>query len=557
MIKDLSAMKTGLLIVIGILSFGVSFSQQDTSRKKGTIDITSAFKPILRESAKINFNASPAANDTSKPRLNYDIPNQNLLLGYAPGSLRPLALDIDSGGVWDLSSYIKAGFGSLKTPFVQTGITFGDGKTAGLNIYAKHISSSGKIDYQDYRNTNVDLKGFFQTNKNLEWDAQLGMQQDRYYRYGLDPIISSIPPKDSLEQNFQTWRGGLGFHNLNNTQFGISYSPQVLINVFNDGRDNSESNTYIHLPLQKTVGKVFAVDLAATFDLTKYKPEKLPSVDNTFYSISPSVLFKTPNIIAQAGIRPSWDNKTFKMFPNIMFEASTEDKAVTFQAGWSGYIRRTSYQNLASVNPFLALPSELKNTWVEERYAGFKGTVADHFTYNAKLGFNKFKNQPLFVNNNESGNYYDNAFRVIYEPQMKSISLDAELGYNVQEKLALMAGVKFNKYINLKENLKAYGLIPIEFKGSAKVQVAKDLWITSDLYLWDGAQYLTPSGNSAQLDGSIDLNAGLEFRVTKNINLWAQFNNIFNKEYETWKLYRSYGFNFLGGVIFAFDQKTR
>jgi hypothetical protein len=112
--------KAIIFLGFGILSFGISFSQ-DTTKKKGTVDITSAFKPVLKESAKINFNASPAINDTTKPRLNYDIPNQNLLLGYAPGSLRPLALDIDSGGVWDLSSYIKAGFGSLKTPFVQAG----------------------------------------------------------------------------------------------------------------------------------------------------------------------------------------------------------------------------------------------------------------------------------------------------------------------------------------------------------------------------------------------------------------------------------------------------
>jgi hypothetical protein len=67
-------MKKILILGFGILSFGISYSQ-DTTKKKGSIDITSAFKPILKESAKINFNASPAVNDTTKPRLNYDIPN--------------------------------------------------------------------------------------------------------------------------------------------------------------------------------------------------------------------------------------------------------------------------------------------------------------------------------------------------------------------------------------------------------------------------------------------------------------------------------------------------
>jgi hypothetical protein len=550
-------LKMVLAFGVGFLSVGISYSQQDTAKKKGTIEITSSFKPVLKESAKINFNASPAANDTTKPRLNYDIPNQNLSFAYAPGSLRPLAMDIDSGGVMDLSSYIKAGFGSLKTPFVQAGFSFGDGRTAGLNIYAKHISSSGKQTYQDYRNTHVDLKGFFQTSKNLEWNAQLGMRQDRYYRYGIDPVLSFIPPKDSLENSFQTWRGGVSFHNINRTQFGISYSPEILINVFNDGRDNSESNTYVNLPLRKTVGKVFAVDLGVTFDLTRYKPDKTSAIDNTFYYLSPAAVFTTPKINVQAGIRPSWDNKTFKMFPNVMVEASTEDKRVIFQAGWSGYIRRTSYQNLASINPYLAAPTELKNTWVVERFAGFKGSLGDHVNYNVKLSYNKYNNQPLFVNDNATMGIYDNAFRVIYEPEMKSVQFDGELSYTEAEKFSVMLGVDYRKYFDLEVNDKAFGLVPLELKGSARAQIIKDLWLKTDLFLWDGHQYKTPSGGTAQLDGSFDLNAGLEFRITKNINLWAQFNNILNKEYESGKLYRNYGFNFLGGAIFAFDQKTK
>jgi len=544
-------MKLGL-IISGIISFGIVNAQQDTT-KKGTVDITSAFKPILKESAKINFNASPAANDTSKTKLNYDIPNQNLLFSYQPGSLKPLALDIDSGGVMDLSSYIKAGFGSLKTPFVQAGFSFGDGKTAGLNIFAKHVSSDGKQDYQDFRNTKVDLKGFLQTQKNIEWNANLGMSQGRYFKYGYKPS-TLIFPKDSLKQEFQNWHGGIGLHNINNTQFGISYSPEILINVFNDGRDNSESNTYINLPIQKTVGKIFAVNLGGTFDLTRYKPSNLNVIDNTFYYLSPSILFKTPKINVQAGIRPSWDNKTFKMFPNVTAEVSTEDKRFIFQAGWTGYIRRTSYQYLASINPFINAPTTLSNTWIEERYAGFKGSIGDHFSYNAKLGLNKYKNQPLFI---QPGYFGDGkTFIAVNESGMKSIHYGGELVYNENEKLYIMAGINFDKYLDIETYDKAFGLVPLELKSALRLQILKDLWLKSDLFVWEGPQYMTLSGGHAQLKGSVDLNAGVEFRITKNINLWTQFNNVFNKTYQRWNQYPSYGFNFLAGVIFAFDQKS-
>jgi hypothetical protein len=91
----------------------------------------------------------------------------------------------------------------------------------------------------------------------------------------------------------------------------------VKIDVFSDNHDNSESNTVVNLPLEKTIGKEFAVNLGLTFDLTRVSPKGKAAINNTMYYISPSVLYKTGNINVQAGIRPSWDNKTFKMFPNI------------------------------------------------------------------------------------------------------------------------------------------------------------------------------------------------------------------------------------------------
>src|SRR6266496_581564 len=220
------------VLVFGIWNFlfVISISAQKDTSKPRNVEISSTFKPILREAAKINLNATPPATDTSKPKLQYNIPNENLLFAYQPGSLKPLALEVDTGGRWDNSSYIKAGFGSLKTPFVQMGISFGDGKTVGLNIYAKHVASQGKREFQDFSNTNVSLNGFFQTSKNLEWDARIGMKNDQTYKYGFLPESLSFP-KDSIKQNFQTWSGRISFHNIQPTDFGLSYAPEVKIDV--------------------------------------------------------------------------------------------------------------------------------------------------------------------------------------------------------------------------------------------------------------------------------------------------------------------------------------
>lgn len=545
-----------IVFIVGMISLFAGnsvFAQRDTSKRDVTI--TSAFKPMLKDASKINFNPSPPVADTTKPKLNYTIPNQNMLLPYQPGSLKPLALNIDSGGKWDNSSYVKLGFGSLKTPYVQLGLSVGDGKTAGGNIFAKHVSSDGKRDFQDFTSTQVKLSGFFQTAKNIEWNVGVGMKQDKTWKYGYQPA-TLVFTDDSLKQSFNTYSGKVGFHNINKTSFGLSYSPEIKIDVMSDDNKNSESNTVVNLPLEKTIGNQFAVKLGVTFDLTRLSPEQKAAINNTMYYLSPSVLYKSSKINIQAGIRPSWDNKTFKLFPNIIGDVSSPDNRFTFQAGWTGYIRKTTYQYLSSFNPWIDLPTSFDNTWIEERFAGFKGSVGDHFTYGAKVGFNKLNNQPLFVNNYSPADG-GKTFIVVNEPRINVINMGGEIGVTIQEKFSWQANWQVNQYSGLKVNDKAWGLLPVELKSTLRLQVIKDLWLKSELFAWGGPKYQRADGSDARLKGAFDLNAGLEFRITKALNLWAQFNNLTNKEYQRWNQYPVYGFNFAGGIVFSFAQLTK
>ncbi len=543
-----------ILLAMGIFSFVMTYSQREDPSKLKAVDITSSFKPVLREAAKINFNATPPSADTAKPRLQYEVPNPNLLFAYQPGTLKPLAMEIDSTAKFGNSSYIKAGFGSLKTPFIQAGISFGDGNTAGANIYAKHVSSQGKQEFQDYTATQVKLSGFYKTAKNIEWNGSLGMSQDRTYKYGYQPETLSFD-NDSLRQRFQTISARLGLHNIYKTEYGVSYAPELKIDIFNDHLKNNESNTVVNVPLEKTIGNEFAVNLGITFDLTRLSPNSKSAVNNTMWYISPSVLYKKNNFRLQGGIRPSWDNSDFKMFPNILAEVGTDDQRFTFHAGWTGYIRKTTFQYLASQNPWLWAPTSLLNTWIEERYAGFKGSIGDHFTYSGKVAFNKLTNQPLFINDTSLVGD-GKSFQVVYANRLNVLNLGGEIGYNVEEKISIITSLNFNQFTGLEGQDKAWGMLPLELNTALRYQVIKDLWLKGDLFAWNGPRYLREDGSDGKLKGAFDLNAGLEFKIKKNISLWTQFNNIFNQEYQRWNQYPVYGFNFVGGVIFSFDQKN-
>lgn len=537
-----------IILLAGALGLGLSSVAQDSTKKR-EINITSTFKPTLKEAAKINFNASPPTADTNRPRLQYNIPNQNLSLAFQPGTLKPLALQVDTGGKWGNDSYLKVGYGNFNTPYAQAGIAFGDGRNTGLNIYAKHHSSKGKLAFQDYSNSAIDLNAFFKNTKNMEWNMRFGGFQENYKKYGFEPKTLTFPD-DSLDVKLMTWRGRIGFHNINPTEFGLSYAPEVRFDLFHDGLSNTEGTTYFNLPLQKSIGESFAIDLAVSGSLSRYKQKSEKTIVNNFFAFSPSLLYKKSNLNIQAGIRPSWDNGDFKLFPNVMTEFKTENNEFSIQFGWTGYLRNAGFQYMAGMNPWIWKPDNVNNTRIEERYLGLKGTLADHFTYSGKLSYNLINNQPLFVNDTSSGR----SFLVVNEPDLKVFNIGGELGYTVGEKFSVLSNLSVNQF-KTKLNDKAWGLLPLEWKTTMRVQVLKDLYVNSVLYAFDGPLTLTKTGKK-NLPAAMDLSAGLEFKVVKNVKLWAQFNNIFNKEYQRWNQYPVYGFNFLGGVVFSFAQKN-
>jgi hypothetical protein len=540
-------MRTSFLILLSALSL-TQARAQDTTRKR-QVTVTSAFKPTLKEAAKINFGATPPASDTARPRLTYSIPAQNLLFAYQPGTLKPMALSIDTGGKWDTWNYAKLGYGTQKTPYLETGLSIGDGKNAGLNVYGQHVSSQGTNKNQTFSDTKVELNGFVRTGRNMEFTGRFGVQDEMYKKYGYEPA-SLVFAADSLKVNYYTMRSRLSLRNINRTELGISYAPEVRVDVFGGYPSNRETNSYINLPVRKTFNGRFEAEFALEGGLTSYSPHTKRNEQSNFFTVAPSLFVKTTGLYLQAGIKPTWENGAFKMFPNVMGELSSSDGRLTLMAGWIGRVRINSFQSLATYNPWIWAPETINNSQIEEVYAGLKGSVTDHFSYQVKAGVNKYTNQPLFLNDTASGK----SFQVVYEPEMKAINVHGELGYVVGEKFSLKTGLTVNKYAGVDVYDKPWGLLPIEFNTNIRLQILKDLYLKSDLYAFSSPWYSTKTEGSGKLPGALDLSAGLEFGIVRNVKLWAQFNNILNNPYERWKQYPTYGFNFLGGVVFSFAQ---
>lgn len=544
----------GLVAGACLLSAGIATMAQDTTKRK-TIDITSTFKPVLREAAKINFNAVPPLADTSKPRLNYNIPVQNLYFTYQPAELKPVALQMDSINAWQYNNYIKVGVGNVHLPYLKAGFSFGDGKNTYFNLFASHYNSKGDKEFQKNSQTSVGAAATYKTSGNNEWNGSIGFSSDNYYLYGYRPDTLKFS-KEDLRQRFQTIEAKVNLRNIEPTEFGLSYNPSLRVSGFGDKHDNkgSETNTVLNLPLEKSFGDEFAFKLGGTADLTNYQVKSSGNKftdNNNLYLVNVAVLYKSNNLFIHGGLTPSWDNSNFHMLPNLMADISTSDKMITLQLGWIGYYQKGSYQRFASINPWLAQPDSLMNTRVTERYAGIKGTLVDHLYYSAKVGIQTYRNMALFVNDTVDGK----TFKTIYEPKINIVNLHSEVGYNIGEKFSANAAVNINWFTNVERELKAWGMIPMELNVGLRWQMMKDLWFHTDLWAWSSPRYRTKQGEAYKGDKGFDLNAGAEFRITKNFNLWLQMNNILNNRYERWNQYEAFGFNILGGITYSFNQK--
>jgi hypothetical protein len=518
-----------------------------------TVTVTSAFKPTLKTTSKINLNATTPAPDTTRHVLQYDVPTQNIIFSYLSPPLKPLAQKIDTNIHWENNSFVKAGYGNFTTPYLQAGVAMGNGVESVINLHGKYTSSKGPIPYQQFSKTSLDAIGIFSSPDNKkEWSGKVFYDNNTQYEYGFSPDTLKFA-KEDLRQSFTTFGGNVALRNKTQNAAGINYNPGASLSLFQDNHGGKENTFSFTTPMSKSFGKAIAFNLGLNADITTYKSDSAGTINNNLYYLTPAVAFKTPNFKLVAGITPSWDNSVFNFLPNISAEAKLQDERFILQAGWVGYYNKTTYQYLASINPWLQQPKFLLNTKIKEQYAGFKGSAGTHVTYEARVSYLQFTNQPLFVNDTITGK----SFFIVNESQMKDIRIHGEIGYTMAEKLSLLAGATFNQYSSLKDNAKAWGLVPLELNGSIRWQIIKEFLVKSEIYFWDGAHWRNKLGDSRKLQPAADVNVGVEFTILPQLNGWVQVNNLFNNKYERWNQYPVLGFNVLAGIVYTFgDIKT-
>lgn len=543
--------KAFLIFAAATLTIPAAQAQKDTSKTQA-IDITSSFKPVLRNAVKINFSGSQLSADTARPVLGYTIPSQNLFYAYQPISLRPLALVQDTNLYLGGRNYLKAGFGSLNTPYLAAALGFGDGKTSLGNLSASYIGSKGTdIEYQDYNMLQVKGTGsYFKGANEIYGGAAVSL--NNYYLYGYDHQLYNYTKSD-VRQQFQDISLSAGVRNTVANEADISYNPNLQLSFFTNKDKLSETSIVLDVPAEKKINDQIIFKLAAKGDFTNYATKNVIPDNfkfaNNILQLSPAFEYATPLINLHGGLTPTWTNGEFTWLPDVYAEIKLQEKVFLLQAGWVGRYVKNTFRNLSAVNPYLATLTQQRNTKEIEYYAGIKATIGNHFNFNAKAGWITYRDFALFVNDTATD---QKAFNVLYEPKAKNLRLHGDISYVNQDKFTWTAGLTLNAYTGFNVNNKAWHTLPMEFTSSIKWWAFQKLLFKGDLYFFNGGNFVTKTGSSSALSGGTDLSLGAEYKINKQFSAWLNANNLLNDKYERWNNYQVYGLNLTAGILINF-----
>ncbi len=525
-------------------------AQNDTSRRQ-TIEITSSYKPVLRNTVKINLYASPITGDTSRPRLSYNIPPQNLFFTYQPASLKPLALDADTTLQLGDRNQLKVGFGSFTTPYVAGAFSFGDGKKNLLNVYGNYISSRGSIDNQDFSELKLRGDGSIFTPKS-EIYAHAAFAQHEYYQYGYDHTLDSFSKSD-IRRSYQDFSAGVGLRNIAVNDLNFIYDPHLELHTFSRESKATETTLLLNLPVEKKFSDAVSVKVTAKGNFDKYQLKNSAlQVTNNLFELTPEFVYYGDRFTFHGGVTPAWNNNDVNILPNIYAEAQLQKNVLIVQVGWIGNYIANSFRTLSAENPYMQDPTFLNNTKQRQYYGGIKATLGNHFSFNARAAFITFNNMPLSINDSLDGK----SFYIKNERRIDDLQIHGDMNFVNQDKFTLTAGLDLNTYTGLLDNDKAWEMYPLKISGSLRWNAFKEVLIKGDIVAFSGAKalitYNTAGSYEKNLKGGTDISAGAEFKINKQFSAWLDLDNILNSRYQRWNNYPVYGLQVIGGILIHF-----
>ncbi len=572
-----------MLQKIYLILVSLFFTLTILAQGKQSEDVTIIFKGNRQIESAFRIPVNPAVIDTviPFPEVNYPLLNLQYETTIQVDTIEAAHVKLVDKLPQLYPGYVKIGIGSVFMPLAEAYYNNTRSRKYHYGGHYKHLSSfasmKGTAPSQFARNS---LTGFGAINEKAytaKADAHFNSRGLHWYGF---PNESA--DRDSIFNRFSDLGSNISYASHKKDSLNINYTIGLTFNHFHDKKSEIDSLALWRgrenlVALQGRVwykkGKeLFALDAGMKFNGYRYgeKDTSLTLLDtaifrnNTILNLKPSITtFALDNKLkAHVGVDITLDITTqakFYLYPLLEVKYSLFDDLFIPYAGVKGGLTQQTMRGLSLENEFILSNVNLRNEHNSlTGYAGFKGTLSSQMGFNISATFAHVKDKALFVN--YTTYTAGNRFTVIYDT-MNVATIEGSLFYQANEKIKVDVIGRFHSY-QARNNIFAWNLPQLVFIARGSYNLYDKFIFNLDFALEGGrrAQVFAPgkgiyeeNGQYAKNLGFIaDFNLGAEYRYTKRLSAFIQFNNLAAQRYQRWKNYPVQGFQVMGGVTFRF-----
>ncbi|NTW32764.1 MAG: hypothetical protein HGB12_09090 [Bacteroidetes bacterium] len=543
---------------------------QNIVKAQDTVVIVDAYKPTISDAFKMNENPQIVDPVVEKLNFTYSISPKLQSTYFAVEPVKPAKM-VGEPLTKFYKSYVKAGFGTKITPLAEFYLGTLRSTNQSVGIYFKHLSSSGKIKnygYPGFSDNNAGIQGqkFY---KNHTLSAVVDYKRNVVHYYGFKPFdFVSIPDannKDSIKQRFSKIGGQLKFFStyIDSTKLNHSFAVKYfnLSDLFDATEDYIGFNGEIDKNISVLGKSVHRQNIGLNADVDYYRDvNKINSSNGGVVRLTPHFSAAYNVLKFNLGVNASikaCDNSLLYVYPDVNFSINIYDNIFILYGAFTGEMKRNNIIDLSVENPFIntSLPIDFSNTKTKVA-GGFKGSISSNISFNAHLSRSVVNNMPLFIN--DTTTTLNNKFTVIYD-NAEIINTGAEITYQKAEKIKIILSSDYYHYY-MSNELEAWHKPYVDVKFSFNYNLKNKIIVKTEVYALSSSKaktYITngfnptPTVSSINLKGTVDFNLGLEYRYSKILSGFVNFNNIGAVRYQRWNNYPAFGFTALAGITYS------
>ena len=525
----------------------------------GTVELYKAYDPTIGDAYKINI--LPDINDTTNAKTNftYKVFPKQLPVRYQVTPIQPAKM-VGEPLTKLYSTYLKAGYGNYNTVLGEAGFNLQRSKNYAAGIFIKHQSSISKLKLENdikspasYSDNKIDLFGKkIYENSILHGEASYNRNACNYYGYDTSLFHSALEKKD-IFQRYDRVSANVGLLSSYLDSGHINYDVNAKYEYFEDNYSAYQN----WIDVKARVDNYYKNELiGGNVDVSWVnKNSPIDTVNNALVVINPFVRFFGDKWRVECGLAMNVDAYTdtvsYHFYPTVLLQYNVIENFLIPFAGFDGGMIQNHFSNITKENMFLWPGLQMRNTNnVMNLHAGIRGNFSKRISFLIKGNYGLYKNMYFFVNDtNGIGNY----FNVVYDDETQLLSFNGEIAYKNSEKLNFFLRGNYYKY-TLKTIAKPWHkpgwdvTLTTHYNLRNKIIVSLDVFALGDRY----AQNYKDHNNPFLLKKIIDANLGLEYRYTKILSAFINFNNVTAGKNYYWNFYPTERFQIILGLTYSF-----